>query len=252
MDALTRDETKNLTRCEKTIATGLTTFFSVGQALWDIRDAKLYRGSHDTFDVYCEERWDFSRQRAHQLIAAAEVSADLSTIVDICPERESHVRPLLAVPAEHRAEVWQRAVDTAPKDDAGRPKITARHVSETVADWQDEQQKAEQQTVKPVEESPVIDVESRPVEVKPDPPVTAPECPNCGCSEWAEDEQGYYCKQCKEPLGGQVEEAPEPEESPDDLVLDSIEDLIRDQFDGRLAVAAARLETLAEKLRRDI
>lgn len=39
------------------------------------------------------------------------------------------------------------------------------------------------------------------------------------------------------------------ETSEDDETMDAIEDTVRDQFKGRLAVAAARLETLAEKLR---
>lgn len=39
--------------------------------------------------------------------------------------------------------------------------------------------------------------------------------------------------------------------SEDDETMIAIEDTVRDQFDGRLAVAAARLEALAEKLRKD-
>lgn len=42
------------------------------------------------------------------------------------------------------------------------------------------------------------------------------------------------------------------EESPDDKLLRTTEEAFREQFAGRLSIAAARLETLAEKLRSDI
>lgn len=35
---------------------------------------------------------------------------------------------------EEQAEAWERAVDTAPKDDDGKPKITAKHVQSVVDD----------------------------------------------------------------------------------------------------------------------
>jgi ParB family chromosome partitioning protein len=43
----------------------------------------------------------------------------------------------------------------------------------------------------------------------------------------------------------------ESSQSDDDEAMDAVEDLMRDVFAGRLAVAAARLEALAEKLRKD-
>ena len=46
-----------------------------------------------TFEEYCKERWEMSRPRAYQLIEAAEVMSNLSTIVDIpadeCPNCHS-------------------------------------------------------------------------------------------------------------------------------------------------------------------
>ena len=35
---------------------------------------------------------------------------------------------------EQQAEAWERAVETAPKDDNGKPKITAKHVQAVVDD----------------------------------------------------------------------------------------------------------------------
>ena len=51
----------------------------------EIRDSRLYRADFNTFEDYCRERWDFTRQRAHQLTEAAEVS----TMVDVQNERQA-------------------------------------------------------------------------------------------------------------------------------------------------------------------
>lgn len=202
MDALTKTDQTNLARCEQVIQTGLGTFFQVGQALWDIRDNRLYRGRFETFEAYCADRWDFSRQRAYQLIAAAETAAEMSTIVDTPPERETHIRPLLAIPKERRAEVWQAAIAAAELDAAGSPIVTARLVQDAVNQWNDRRKMQD-----PVQayEAPVIDVDSRPIETDrnqyldeiPAEPDETDVCPECGSADLDEDEDGTYCKACK-------------------------------------------------------
>jgi len=158
---------------------------------------------------------------------------------------------LLVVPGEHRGDVWKRVVATAPQDGTGKPRISARHIEATVAAWQWEQREDEPEaTSEPVDEP--IDVESRPIT----PPVQPPECPECKATEWGEDEEGYFCLNCKAPLGTPLDcsgdNESESEPSPDDLFLSSIEEAVRTQFDGRLAVAAVRLETMADTLRSEI
>lgn len=197
MDELTKTDQKNLARCERVIQTGLCTFFQVGQALWDIRDHRLYRGKYESFEGYCTARWDFSRQRAYQLITAAETAAEMSTIVDTPPERETHIRPLLVVPKEHRAEVWQAVIAAAELDADGRPIVTARLVQTAVDQWHDRRK------VAPVPE--VIDVESRPIEDRnqylDEIPAEADVCPECGGADVDEDEDGRYCRACKATIG---------------------------------------------------
>jgi hypothetical protein len=51
----------------------LKTFLAVGEALITIRDNKLYRGTHDTFEAYCTEKWNITRGRGYQLMDAAKV-----------------------------------------------------------------------------------------------------------------------------------------------------------------------------------
>lgn len=109
-----------LQKLEKTIEAGLQTFVAVGEALAKIRDLRLYLATHVTFAHYCEDRWKFSRQRAHQLIGAAEVAASLSTRVDI---HEKALRPLVPLPVEERREVWAKAEALA-----GPAPVSTKHV----------------------------------------------------------------------------------------------------------------------------
>ena len=118
---LSAEERENLAQCEAVVQRGLQTFLDVGQALLSIRDGRLYRGTHDTFETYCRERWGMARQRAYQLIDAAQVVRNVSTVVDIVPANERQARPLtrLPDPAQQR-EVWREVVAE------GQPITTAR------------------------------------------------------------------------------------------------------------------------------
>lgn len=129
-DALAPAERGRLAQLERTIERGLTTFIEVGSALVEIRDERLYRETHATFEEYCRERWGMARSRAYQLIDASAVADRLSTMVDKAPDSERQVRPLkrLEDPQE-QAEAWQEAVDAAAAE--GR-KPTARDVEAVV------------------------------------------------------------------------------------------------------------------------
>lgn len=116
MDTLTSlmAEKQRLEVLESVIDAGMQTFVHVGNALLEIRDGRLYRQTHSTFEDYCRERWGMSRPRAYQLIEAAETVSNLSTIVDILPTAETHIRPLTTLEPAQQREAWQRAVETAP------------------------------------------------------------------------------------------------------------------------------------------
>jgi N6-adenosine-specific RNA methylase IME4 len=78
---------RSLAELEAVVESGLPRFIEVGLALAEIRDRRLY---HDAgfanFEDYCQERWGWSRVRAHQLIKGAryalEVSGKTLTIVN--------------------------------------------------------------------------------------------------------------------------------------------------------------------------
>lgn len=75
-------------------------------ALARIRDARLYKPEHETFEAYCRKRWSLGKSRVYQLIDAAGVT---STIVDAGlapPTNEAQTRELARLPAEEQAPAW--------------------------------------------------------------------------------------------------------------------------------------------------
>lgn len=111
---LTVAEADRLGELEAVVERGRRAFVEVGAALAEIRDSRLYRATHATFDDYCRERWSISRSRGYRLIDAAEVAELMSPIGDI-PSSESVARelaPLKDDPEEMR-EAWAEAVEVS-------------------------------------------------------------------------------------------------------------------------------------------
>ena len=104
---LTAAETDRLVELEQAVGRGLQTFVEVGQALAEIRDRKLYRASHDTFEWYCRERWGFTRQRALQFIDAAAVTTVVVKAGLPAPTNEAQAREL--VPLRKRPDELETA-----------------------------------------------------------------------------------------------------------------------------------------------
>jgi len=122
---LTDADTLELVRCEHAIQSGLETVFEVGEALTKIRDGRLYRGTHKTFEGYCREKWSIGKSHAYRLIDSAEVVADLSPIGDV-PKSEYQVRRLIQSPKELRPAIWEKAQAIAK--DTGAKEPTAKHI----------------------------------------------------------------------------------------------------------------------------
>jgi len=59
-NSLNRTEIESLQRLEAVAQRGLGTYTDVGEALAEIRDAQLYRGTHPTFEAYLSDRWGIS------------------------------------------------------------------------------------------------------------------------------------------------------------------------------------------------
>jgi hypothetical protein len=124
---LSTDTEKRLNQLEKIIEKGMAHFVEVGTALLIIQKEKLYKLIFQTFEEYCKERWDLKRQRAYELIGAAQISQNLSEIYDNLPKKESHAAALASLEPEQQKEAWKKTIETAPE---GR--VTARHVEKVV------------------------------------------------------------------------------------------------------------------------
>jgi hypothetical protein len=139
LKSLSEQEQADLVTCEETIGRGLGAFLEVGRALLAIRDGRLYRARHATFEDYCRERWQISRAHANRYIDASTVAGVLSPIGDV-PSRESHVRPLTRVRDDDGnldekmiVRLWKRALDEANTDvRTGAKQISAKIVERVV------------------------------------------------------------------------------------------------------------------------
>ena len=124
--ALTRPDRYRLAELENEIEEGQAAFVSVGYALVEIRDKRLYRDGYESFEQYVSLRWRFSRSHAYRLIDAAGVLADLSPTGDAGPANERQARELVPLDAEQRREVWEQAT-------AGGEEPTAASLRELTA-----------------------------------------------------------------------------------------------------------------------
>lgn len=120
---LTTSEAAEFGKCERTIKNTKGAFVACGKALEAIRDKKLYRAKHATFDEYCQKVWGWSRQRAHQLIQSSEtvrsLPAEMSTMVDKISERGA--RELTKVAKSSRVRVLKGVADSG--------EVTAERIS---------------------------------------------------------------------------------------------------------------------------
>jgi hypothetical protein len=108
-------------------------FFEAGKALAELRDRRLYRSTHSTFEEYCKDRFGFERRHPYRLIEAAgvvdnlikmcpnwtqnEIKDDPATVhsdqLQILPTSEGQVRPMTKLEPQEQQEVWLRAVEVA-------------------------------------------------------------------------------------------------------------------------------------------
>jgi hypothetical protein len=127
---LTKHEKYQLDHCEKILQTGLRTFFDVGNALTTIRDGRLHRTTHSTFESYCRDHWGIGRSYASRVIGAAERIKLLppgETIPKPC--NEFQVRPFLKLKPEAFLKAWERTVRRAKGG-----KVTPSLVRDVVAE----------------------------------------------------------------------------------------------------------------------
>lgn len=140
-------EQNELERCEVVIKQGLETFIEVGTALMTIRDKRLYRANHATFEDYCRGAWGMSRIHAHRLIEASEVIGHLLPTGNI-PASERQARPLAGLEPEVQRAAWADVVE------AHGANVTAAKVQEIVNHWRPANEQVRQAKEEPMFSAP--------------------------------------------------------------------------------------------------
>ncbi len=125
---LTDDERERLVELEITIEKNLPAGLQLGLAIAEIKDCKLYRETHDSWEEYVRDRFDIARRTAFQYIQSAHAYQLVHNCALTKPANESQVRPLLRLSDEAMPDAWTKAVETAPDG-----KVTGKHVSTVVS-----------------------------------------------------------------------------------------------------------------------
>ncbi|MGW4353077.1 hypothetical protein ACWELJ_13420 [Nocardia sp. NPDC004582] len=124
---LSRSESDQLEVCESSIDALRVAFWTAGRALQIVRDGRLYRADHATFDEYVEKRWDMQRSYAHKLIRAWPLAARLHPVAPAL--NEGQIRELLPVAAAYGEDAAVTVYTTLAAD----VKVTAGKLREAVA-----------------------------------------------------------------------------------------------------------------------
>jgi len=143
--SLTVGEVNLLEELEGVVRDNFLAFVKVGEALAEIRDKRLYRNQDNrTWEGYCRELWDMSRQHAERLIASGKVIETLKTapIGAVSPDNpnfllpinEAQARPLANLEPKEQAIVWGSILERRlTQFKKGKfPKITATTVKKAV------------------------------------------------------------------------------------------------------------------------
>ena len=145
VEELSADEQRERLHLERRVERAV---FDGARALRELRDRRLYRSTHSSFEEYCQERFGYKRRHSYQLIDAANVVDNLLAVEKddkmcaigahnetvnlstssrewlseetsskrpqiILPTSERQVRDIAKLPPVQQREVWQQAVEEA-------------------------------------------------------------------------------------------------------------------------------------------
>jgi len=95
------------------------------QGILEVRNSKLYRLEHDTFEAFCQTELGISKTRSYELMGAAETVQNLTTfgIPNFLPKNEGQTNPLVKLEPEVQRVAWAQVLESnAPET------ITAKKV----------------------------------------------------------------------------------------------------------------------------
>ena len=110
-------------------------FFTMIAAFYRIKEEKLYRGTHTSFEAYFSEKWSYKRSHSYRLADAGEIvqrqeaspRGDTIKLLD----SESHYRPIAKLAAEQQDEVLDLIAQWVGW--SGQKKVSPRMVESAVA-----------------------------------------------------------------------------------------------------------------------
>ena len=99
-------------------------FHKAGLALRELRDRRLYRDKHKTWEQYCQDRFGYTYRFANLKISAADVFDNLlsnysqakmgSNCSQILPTKESQCRELAKLDLAQQPSAWLEAIQRTP------------------------------------------------------------------------------------------------------------------------------------------
>jgi hypothetical protein len=104
IEDLTVEEESERLRLERKVEKA---FYEAGVALQTLRDRRLYRSTHSTFEEYCRERFDYSRSYSSRLIKAVEVVDNIRQNVANWQQNKTIVLPATESQCRHIAKLKQ-------------------------------------------------------------------------------------------------------------------------------------------------
>jgi len=128
---LSKQEAERFAECEHTIEGVRQSVYLAGLALITIRDERLYRENHSTFEDYVCKRWKRSRGRAYQMIDQAEISRRLSNMLDttiILNHRQTQL--LKPFSDDEKATLWEQA-----RANSADGEVSARQLKVVVSEY---------------------------------------------------------------------------------------------------------------------
>lgn len=97
LETLTPEEQRRRDELERAIKRGVEALVEMGAALAEIRDRRLWRSTHVTFDAYCQDMHGFGDSRARQLVGAYQFVQEM----DVTVGNERQARALKAALNEY-------------------------------------------------------------------------------------------------------------------------------------------------------
>jgi hypothetical protein len=142
LSVLAREEQQRKKKLELIIRDGLQTFNVVGNALLEIRDHRLYRDTHISFESYCRDKWGITKTHANRLIGASRVVENIKEVGPI-PHNEATVRPMTGLQPDQQRTVWEKVTARVDDPKSVTSHIVTRVVNELVGDERREAKRRE-------------------------------------------------------------------------------------------------------------